>query len=140
MLGPAEPPMRDVSMARDRLSSGDGFVSLGHPDMDRDAELEIVRRAYAKHIMASLGLSDRRIEAAFAAVKREHFLSGVDTRRLLESIPTLDLLGCVSLDFLNGSVLWAVEFQDRDHLDFWQYLNLPEFPIHCPTTNPNLIV
>jgi len=66
--------MRDVSMARDRLSSGDGFVSLGHPDMDRDAELEIVRRAYAKHIMASLGLSDRRIEAAFAAVKREHFL------------------------------------------------------------------
>src|SRR5713101_3323353 len=42
--------------------------------MDRDAELDIVRRAYAKQIMASFGVSDRRIEAAFAAVKREDFL------------------------------------------------------------------
>jgi protein-L-isoaspartate(D-aspartate) O-methyltransferase len=42
--------------------------------MDRDAELEIIRRAYAKHIMAGLGVSDRRIEAAFASVKREDFL------------------------------------------------------------------
>jgi protein-L-isoaspartate(D-aspartate) O-methyltransferase len=42
--------------------------------MDRDTELEIVRRAYAKQIMASFGVSDRRIEAAFASVKREDFL------------------------------------------------------------------
>ena len=42
--------------------------------MDRDAELEIIRRAFAKQIMASFGVSDRRIEAAFASVKREDFL------------------------------------------------------------------
>ena len=42
--------------------------------MDRDTELEIIRRAYAKHIMAAAGVSNRRIEAAFAAVKREDFL------------------------------------------------------------------
>jgi protein-L-isoaspartate(D-aspartate) O-methyltransferase len=42
--------------------------------MDRDTELEIVRRAYAMQIMASFGVADRRIEAAFASVKREDFL------------------------------------------------------------------
>src|ERR1700747_580096 len=42
--------------------------------MDRDAELEIIRRAYAKQIMAGFGVSDRRLEAAFAAVRREDFL------------------------------------------------------------------
>jgi protein-L-isoaspartate(D-aspartate) O-methyltransferase len=42
--------------------------------MDRVAELAIVRRAYAKQIMAGFGVVDRRIEAAFAAVKREDFL------------------------------------------------------------------
>jgi hypothetical protein len=42
--------------------------------MDRDAELEIIRRAYAKQIMAGFGVSDRRIETAFASVKHEYFL------------------------------------------------------------------
>ena len=42
--------------------------------MDRDAEEEVIRRAYAKQIMAACGISDRRIETAFASVKREHFL------------------------------------------------------------------
>ena len=42
--------------------------------MDRDTEQEVIRRAYAKQIMATCGISDRRIEAAFASVKREHFL------------------------------------------------------------------
>ena len=42
--------------------------------MDRDTELEIIRRAYAKHVMAAADVVDRRIEAAFAAVKREDFL------------------------------------------------------------------
>jgi protein-L-isoaspartate(D-aspartate) O-methyltransferase len=42
--------------------------------MDRDAELEVIRRAYAKHVMAASGVSNRRIEAAFASVKREDFL------------------------------------------------------------------
>jgi protein-L-isoaspartate(D-aspartate) O-methyltransferase len=42
--------------------------------MDRETELDIVRRAYAKQIMAAAGAADRRIEAAFAAVRREDFL------------------------------------------------------------------
>jgi protein-L-isoaspartate(D-aspartate) O-methyltransferase len=42
--------------------------------MDRDSELTIVRRAYAKQVMAAAGIADRRIEAAFAAVPRENFL------------------------------------------------------------------
>jgi protein-L-isoaspartate(D-aspartate) O-methyltransferase len=42
--------------------------------MDREAELEIVRRAYAKRIMFVAGVHDRRVEAAFASVPRERFL------------------------------------------------------------------
>ena len=42
--------------------------------MDRDAELDVIRRAYAKQILAACGVSNRRIEAAFASVKREDFL------------------------------------------------------------------
>ena len=41
--------------------------------MDK-GELDIVRRAYAKQITAAAGIEDARIEAAFAAVPREHFL------------------------------------------------------------------
>lgn len=37
-------------------------------------ELGIVRRAYAMQVMAAAGVEDVRIEAAFAAVKREDFL------------------------------------------------------------------
>jgi protein-L-isoaspartate(D-aspartate) O-methyltransferase len=39
-----------------------------------DAELAVVRRAYAKQILANVGGSDPRLEAAFAAVKREDFV------------------------------------------------------------------
>ena len=42
--------------------------------MDRDTEQEVIRRAYAKRIMAAIGVSSRRIEDALAAVKREDFL------------------------------------------------------------------
>lgn len=42
--------------------------------MDRDEELLIVRRAYAKQVMAAAGVVDRRVEAAFAAVPRERYL------------------------------------------------------------------
>jgi protein-L-isoaspartate(D-aspartate) O-methyltransferase len=42
--------------------------------MDRDTELEIIRRAYAKQVMAVAGIFDRRVENAFAAVKREDYL------------------------------------------------------------------
>lgn len=41
--------------------------------MDQD-ELEIVRRAYAKQVMAAAGVEDERVEAAYAAVRRERFL------------------------------------------------------------------
>ncbi len=37
-------------------------------------ELEIVRRAYAKQVMAAARVDHARVEAAYAAVKREHFL------------------------------------------------------------------
>ncbi|HEY3908468.1 MAG TPA: rRNA adenine N-6-methyltransferase family protein [Stellaceae bacterium] len=39
-----------------------------------EAELAIVRRAYAKQIMAPLDAAHPRVEAAFAAVRREAFL------------------------------------------------------------------
>jgi protein-L-isoaspartate(D-aspartate) O-methyltransferase len=42
--------------------------------MDREQELAVVRRAYAKQIMAVMGTEDPRVEAAFADVRREHFL------------------------------------------------------------------
>jgi protein-L-isoaspartate O-methyltransferase len=41
---------------------------------DRETELAIVRRAYAKHVLANAEVEDARVEAAFAAVHREHFL------------------------------------------------------------------
>ena len=42
--------------------------------MDRERELKIIRRAYAKQVAAVAGVGDPRIEAAFAAVAREEFL------------------------------------------------------------------
>src|SRR5215469_18979254 len=43
-------------------------------DTTKQTELAIVRRAYAKHVLANVGVDDARVEAAFAAVRREHFL------------------------------------------------------------------
>jgi protein-L-isoaspartate(D-aspartate) O-methyltransferase len=42
--------------------------------MDRDQELSVIRRAYAKQILAEVGVPDPRVEAAFATVRREQFL------------------------------------------------------------------
>jgi len=42
--------------------------------MDRQTELAIVRRAYAKQTLAAARITDPRIEAAFADVPREDFL------------------------------------------------------------------
>jgi protein-L-isoaspartate(D-aspartate) O-methyltransferase len=42
--------------------------------MDRETRLDIIRRAYAKRVLAAAGVSDRRVESAFASVKREDFL------------------------------------------------------------------
>ena len=42
--------------------------------MDREAELAIIRRAYAKQVMATVSVDDAFVEAAFSAVHREDFL------------------------------------------------------------------
>jgi protein-L-isoaspartate(D-aspartate) O-methyltransferase len=42
--------------------------------MDREAELAIVRRAYAKQVMAVVSVDDPFVEAAFSEVRREDFL------------------------------------------------------------------
>jgi protein-L-isoaspartate(D-aspartate) O-methyltransferase len=42
--------------------------------MDHKEELAVLRRAYAKQVLAAVGVNDPRVEAAFAAVEREHFL------------------------------------------------------------------
>ena len=42
--------------------------------MDKATELAIVRRTYAKHVLAEAQVEDLRIEAAFATVPREDFL------------------------------------------------------------------
>src|SRR5437763_12854112 len=42
--------------------------------VDRETKLEIIRQAYAKRVMAAAGVADRRIETAFAAVRREDFV------------------------------------------------------------------
>jgi len=42
--------------------------------MDRENELAIIRRAYAKQILGRVGVSNARVEDAFAGVRREDFL------------------------------------------------------------------
>jgi protein-L-isoaspartate(D-aspartate) O-methyltransferase len=44
------------------------------PDRMEEGELAIVRRAYARHVLANADVDDARVQAAFAAVRREHFL------------------------------------------------------------------
>ena len=39
-----------------------------------EVELDIVRRAFAKQIMAAAGIESERVEVAFATVPRERFL------------------------------------------------------------------
>ncbi len=42
--------------------------------MDQETELAIIRRAFARQICAAVGVADRRVIDAFAAVKREAYL------------------------------------------------------------------
>lgn len=42
--------------------------------MDRKTEIELIRRVYAKQIMAAALAVDRRVEKTFATVPREHYL------------------------------------------------------------------
>jgi protein-L-isoaspartate(D-aspartate) O-methyltransferase len=45
-------------------------------EIDQAAALAIVRRAYAKQVLAAAGIEDARVAAAFAAVRRERFPGG----------------------------------------------------------------
>jgi protein-L-isoaspartate(D-aspartate) O-methyltransferase len=56
------------------LPSSAGCVILSSLAVDRKAELEIIRRAYAKQVTVAFGTRDRRVEKAFATVPREDFL------------------------------------------------------------------
>jgi hypothetical protein len=44
--------------------------------MDRNAELAIVRRSYAKQIMAAAKADDSRVDAAFAVVRLSRTSAG----------------------------------------------------------------
>jgi protein-L-isoaspartate(D-aspartate) O-methyltransferase len=43
-------------------------------DLSSDEALDVIRRVYAKHILAAARVEDARLEAALAAVRREDFL------------------------------------------------------------------
>jgi protein-L-isoaspartate(D-aspartate) O-methyltransferase len=43
-------------------------------DMNHEQELVVFRRSFAKQVLASVKVSDARVEAAFAAIARERFL------------------------------------------------------------------
>ena len=68
--------------------------------MDSDAELAIVRRAYAKQIMAAAMVDDERVEAAFAAVRREAYLGPGPWP--VPCPPGARLLRCTPLSFSYG--------------------------------------
>src|ERR1700726_3792263 len=62
-------------MTRRPVSARVGNVkSVLAAKMDRERELKIIRRAYAKQVTAAAGVGDPQVEAAFAAVAREDFL------------------------------------------------------------------
>jgi protein-L-isoaspartate(D-aspartate) O-methyltransferase len=64
---PANRRTGHVILGLDRLTS---YAA----QMDREPELKIIRRAFAKQVMAACGIRNPRVEAAFAAVAREDFL------------------------------------------------------------------
>jgi protein-L-isoaspartate(D-aspartate) O-methyltransferase len=71
-------------------------------------ELDIVRRAYAMQVMAAAGTDDPRVEAAFAAVKREDFLGPGPWAILRRRIPNPGYVTTPSADpvylYINGVV------------------------------------
>jgi hypothetical protein len=55
-------------------TSASATLTIPHAaQMDRKPELKIIRRAFAKQVMAACGIRNPRVEAAFA-VAREDFL------------------------------------------------------------------
>lgn len=48
--------------------------ALSGEAVDKQTELEIVRRSYAKQILAAAGVYDLRLELAYASIRREDFL------------------------------------------------------------------
>ena len=74
---PRFPPIRGVASSTLILTTHNLVVlalSPGSAKMDRERELKIIRRAYAKQVAAAAGVGDPQVEAAFAAVAREDFL------------------------------------------------------------------
>src|SRR2546430_4476030 len=49
---------------------GAEFPSAMAQQMDHETRIGIVRRAYAKQVLAAAGIADRRVEAAFAADRK----------------------------------------------------------------------
>ena len=71
--------MEAASNLQSRSNTRHAILSrIGSPpsaaQMDRERELKIIRRAYAKQVAAAAGVGAPRIEAAFAAVAREDYL------------------------------------------------------------------
>ena len=61
--------------------------------MDKQAELAVVRAAYAKQILAAAGVTDARLAQAFAAIHREDFVGPgpwLIIRWLRNYVPTPD--------------------------------------------------
>jgi protein-L-isoaspartate(D-aspartate) O-methyltransferase len=76
-------------MPRDRAKEPDAMEIA----MNRDAELRIIRTAYAKQILAAARVDDARLAAAFATIRREDFLGPGPwpvLRRFSEYVPTPD--------------------------------------------------
>jgi protein-L-isoaspartate(D-aspartate) O-methyltransferase len=56
------------------MCMGQGEAGGAQLQMNRAPELKIIRRAFAKQVTAAGGVSNPRVEAAFAVVAREDFL------------------------------------------------------------------
>jgi uncharacterized membrane protein YqiK len=55
------------------MCMGQGEAGGAQLQMNREPELKIIRRTFAKRVTAAGGVSNPRVEAAFAVVAREDF-------------------------------------------------------------------
>jgi protein-L-isoaspartate(D-aspartate) O-methyltransferase len=95
--------------------------------MDKQTELETVRRAYAKQILAAAGLNDPRLELAYASIRREDFMGPGAYTPTPSSDPvylyTDDLIGIVPERGLNNGqpslhavLLSHAQIKDGEHV------------------------
>jgi hypothetical protein len=91
------------------LDWGGDWFDLAPHTMEHEAELSAIRWAFAKQILASVGVDDARLEDAYATVRREHYLGlapgpscevvGMSPRRVMilhTSTQTCSLAWCQS--------------------------------------------